>query len=285
MEKHHISKGFVNDGNILTYQGLVDSGKVLVDLNANEDGARVIATTNAKSYDLDGITDYLNIQNDKVRNILSYNAGFSISMWIKTGRISNSGTLLSFQNDNSDVFLEVDFIRSGNGTIRGFFGASDKVIQANDWNRFYRDKWNHLVITTRRNNFARLYINGVVVASRNDVGTGSRPNSKPFVFGAKVSDLLNPSAHEKVKFDDIIFWNKALDTIPINQLYNTGVYRSPMLHSLFDTNAKLWLNPDTDVAAENQPYQGLFNSKNGEIIGSLVGLSSDFREYSDDRPQ
>jgi hypothetical protein len=238
-----------------------------------------VSTPNTTAYKLNGIDQYLDINYSEVDPYISESQDFSISFWVKVIDFVANDTELFSWNVGGGTYLRCHYQSSSNGRIRIQYGANNRTVQASNIN-VYENQWIlitfcHEAAGTRKRTF---YINGIFQDEDTNLawGGGARPTTEGFRFGSRTNNI----DYVDGIYDDVIIWDKYLTLAEVSELYNAGLYRSPILHSAYSTNAKVWMNADSEVNPDNQPVSvNLINNVTSSYAGIFVGL--DINDISD----
>ncbi len=155
----------------------------------------------------------------------------------------NSYSLSVWFNSIDDSYSEQDVIRNGcyigTGNLGyclylsdhfgskkisfdvGGSGLSGGYIHADDISPLQDSTWYHVVATVDRNaNVLTLYINGQMVDTADISLLGDQSNSDPIWMGKEY--IFNGNSFGGV-IDDFCFWNRALSSQEVSQLYNQNI--------------------------------------------------------------
>jgi hypothetical protein len=152
--------------------------------------------------------------------LIDETGNFSISVWVKT---TGSSLVMRDYHYWTDGFLQFKLwgwsLRVNNGGISGgvyydTFTGNNPAIQAFDSVNVTTGDWEHIVISSEEGNVS-LYVNGVFERSAlkaDPVGNASRS----FIIG-------DPSGTKSINIDEVMIFNRALNSVEIGALFNATV--------------------------------------------------------------
>lgn len=208
--------------------------------NANDESLLgtngVIQNTNITSDRFDRIDQsyYFNGVNSNIdlginTSINSISNSFSITYWIKPE--SFGGTIIANYSSQglpmSSVWRFVSKITSNGKVYFAYINSSNPMWQELSSNELIIDlnKWHHCVYT-RSGATSNLYINGVLVSSKNNLEIGNLDNPTSPAATTKIGYNF-PSEpnfdYYKGLIDDIGIWNRALTEKEVINLYNASI--------------------------------------------------------------
>ncbi len=194
--------GAIPDSGVFRYNFEEGSGNTVYDSWNNNDGSISGATfsTDSKvdSYSLsfDGSDDYVDVPDMSGRSYSS----FSVGAWVKPISIANNDNIFSWDSD-VEAFISSTWGILMNGTYHQVGSPST-------------DEWTH-VFYTYDGSTVTTYENGSDVGSTSISGdvTGTT-----FYVGRKYSEAKTLDGY----LDDFRFYDKALTSTEVSNLYNTG---------------------------------------------------------------
>jgi len=161
-----------------------------------------------KAYDFNGAGDYIDLGN--LKSQLSVDNNFSVSLWLNTNELKNSGIFSSTNGTNNRIALK---LVGTTGTIAGGFyngswTAKSSTISINEWN--------HIVLIKNGNSF-NMYINNSILTSTTAPNAASTQNTR---IGSRTdgTEFFNGS------IDDVAIFNYALSESEVEELYLRGNY-------------------------------------------------------------
>ena len=187
------------------------------------------------------------------------NSNYTIETWFKNeGTIGNSNRIFDFgqksgaNGTNSGVLLAF-----ANSTQMYFHSNSSEYVVVDLPANFISTNWNHFALSLQGNNL-NLYLNGVLIASRNYNQYSLSPN-------ALVSNFIGRSNWDVDRttvgqFRDFRVWKRALSTDDINAIYKT--------YSPLDFNALYYYLPLDTTLSNNTPIPNntqIYNQANTSL--------------------
>lgn len=227
-----------------------------------QNGATFTNTANGKvreAFNLDGIDDFIQTPNN-LNVDFGPNRNFTISAWIKfnSADITDSGGAIVSKHDNSNsagYFLYVEQDGDIGFDISDgmpYYGLTGGNVGDGQW---------HFVVGQREGSTTRIFIDGVLSASR-VASSGSLQNGDPLTFG----DYFDGpgSFNFKGQIDEIAFFERALAPGEITALYNSGA----------NGKCKPIKNQVLLVANSTANNVSKFDPETGEFIGELITSGS-----------
>ena len=152
--------------------------------------------------------------------------GLTIECWIKPADISSSHAIAEFNNGSGSIGLHFWHSDSGIGGLGGLFANLKDIsggshILASSANLLVTNAFQHVaLIYNRTNGLAKIFRNGVAVASAN-LGSFRPQTTYPCYFGTRPS---GPSAggYFKGLIDEIAIYNRALPDSEIQAVFYAG---------------------------------------------------------------
>ena len=192
-------------------------------INNNNSPDNGIATPSGRfssGIDLDGINDFITLENQPIVNSASTEGNLTVSMWVKHENLDGQQTYFSIRVDFND-YHQVR-LTSSSGAIRNYqvIGTGDGKNTApiiTDTN------WHNLVVVINGTNF-QFYNDGVFVDDVTMANPLTAITGNPDIFfGAYTSSASTPF---NGKMDEIIVWNRTLNPTEISMLYSQGELKS-----------------------------------------------------------
>jgi len=192
--------------------------------SAGSNDGTVTGATNGSSYgkinegyNFDGSNDYINSNYNPTSR-----AAFSISFWAKTSSTTDFTLLLFNYKVSGGVrghalyhrgsYIQSSLYISGNNA-----GDINQVLSTTGWND---GDWHHYVITydgTTQN----IYIDGSdEKASTTYTQTGALPQGISYYIGCR--NKGTPDRFLPGDIDEVGFWNRAISSSEVTELYNSG---------------------------------------------------------------
>gem|GEM_PF-2138847 len=225
-------------------------------------------------YSFDGANDWI----DPPDSIITYDTGFSISLWAEP--LSSSGGVLLGRHYQTSGFDDRWSLRLSDSVYFNIGEFSSGATNLNLLSVGYQpDQWNHLVFYYNTSGEIGMYVNGVLVDSTtlSDTQNTKFVNSTyNFVFGR---DFENGSYYNGL-LDDIRFYNRELSPGEINLFFgeNDGVPplapQSLTADSMDDQIILSWSPNEEKDFSMYRLYRGA-SSPAITLIDSITGTSSD----------
>ncbi len=224
------------------------------------------------AYHFDGVNDYINLS--QYVNHFNYLAPATVSVWVRTNtNVAQSLFGISDNSSNQQNISAIHIGRNTTGTLSNELIVSayqnlnigDKYIAGyvtTQECRFIDNAWHHIV-GVYDGHQTKIYLDNTLISLTCDYGTnnghfGNLTNPLSFYIGSRFSGSNGNFVNGDL--DDIRFYNVALDSIGIAQLYyeNTCVPMEPITFTdtvyipVYDTlvinfnptsvNSNIWLN-------------------------------------------
>jgi len=211
--------GNANDESSNGNSGTVNGAVLTIDRFNNENSA----------YYFDGIDD-----NIIASPLTSVNEEVSISLWIKND--NNEGEwngIITTQPDTSQGFLFQEYV---DGRYDWTVATGTNYVDLFS-NSAISDQWDHFV-TVINDNGMRIYINGVLDASR-DLGSYNLYSTANLCIGSRYE-----TEWFKGTLDDIGIWNRTLTESEINELYDSEGLSTNSI--IYESNFNVYPSPAYD---------------------------------------
>ncbi|MBK6396682.1 MAG: LamG domain-containing protein [Bacteroidetes bacterium] len=222
---------------------------------------------NSSSYQFNGSTDYINIQN----SILSQNnSTFSISAWFLSD--TTDGAIISDRFDMTNQFkYYIGLSNTGLLTSGNFSSTScNSPLQST----VTLHQWNNITITKDSSSLVhRMFLNGILVNSDSNYCYYSSLSSTQIGrWGG------NNDSYFTGKIDDIRIYNRVLDSIEIAALYNENIcFQTVTVTDTLIINANLTgFNPITyqnSIKIYPNPAYDHITIDNGSNYSTLAGYT------------
>ena len=184
-------------------------------------------------------------------------ASFTVSLWFTKETAASSGRLLSTECPEGNFR-----IGAGNGGVY--------AIQFGDYiyDTVTLNTWNHLSYTYN-NRLEKVYINGVLKYTNNDLSTEGLNYCAPFTIGAKASAAFDRWVG---KIDDLLVHNRELTSCEVKQLFDATASGIPTsgafsFNPLPDTTRVCGVSATLNAGAGYVSYNWNNNSNTQSKIG------------------
>lgn len=176
------------------------------------------------AYEFDGVDDYIEV-NPGI-NMTDY----SFSFWFKT--LNESGSIFSKHIESSYSSSYANYIHSGN--IRNYVTIGSSAYSVGSQNQVNDNNWHHYVGTYDENKL-EIYLDGVLVAEENVVGT-VKNTSLSTIIGAWRNTSGNGYANFfEGSIDDIAIYDRAITSDEINNIYISNSCVDTTYITVYDT--------------------------------------------------
>lgn len=186
-------------------------------LDATNNGATFVDGVYGQAADFGGTSDNIVAPGSSIRPVL--NSGqYAISLWIKSSD-TNVATASVLEITASSGLHGLQFNATENGEVRYFDGGTSDQLEFTDTS-VTNNEWHNIVaVVDAFSDNRQLYMDGVI----RDSGTKTYSNQS-------ASDLYIGSRTDSTDFfqgqiDDVRIYDRALDPIEAERLYNKGAYR------------------------------------------------------------
>lgn len=239
------------NGNANDESGKGNNGKVM--------GAKLTTDRNGnlnQCYSFDGVGDYIDCGSSKS---LNPTGSFTISMWINANNFASEHGLISNYNNGGGI----DLITSADNTIppldkirwmdQGGFLFSTSITSS---------KWIHLVAVFDANEKDKaIYLDGKLFATGTSTLSTIKSSDINMFIGSHQAAIVNYWSWDG-KIDDVGMWNRALNSVEINSLYEAKnckltITMEPQNRGCFGGNLEFTLSTnDTTAKYQWQTNQG-----------------------------
>ncbi|MEN3324481.1 choice-of-anchor D domain-containing protein [Mariniflexile soesokkakense] len=174
--------------------------------------------------DFDGFNDYIDFS-DK-HNLTS---SFTIEAWVKQDPTSTgNGSIVGKRDCNKGTNLGYQFSLIANKpNIKWYNNAGSLVLDLTSTFTIGTDKWYYISATyDNTTTTAKIYIDGIEVASNTSVSAPPVANNESFLIGAKFDDTnLSQKLSDEFKgwIDEVRIWGKALNATQIRAMLNQEI--------------------------------------------------------------
>jgi len=238
---------------------LIGSGRVVM-----VNGASHSTGYTGTAISLDGVNDYLQFPDNIIDPIKNE---FSISFWIKAN--GTTGWVLSEMTtvNNGQITSEWDrgislyYYSSGNFDFKSGANGSDFSVTYNLGSRYTVGQmsmtdWNHITLTYKQGSAAKIYFNGVLVASTTTANALTRSTVNSLRIGRATSyynGSTTKSGYFNGSIDGFTIWNREITQADVSMLYNGK-------------------NPNMRYPYSNKTLYGIYDSV-GSVNGTYLNTS------------
>lgn len=212
---------------------------------------------------------------------LSQNA-WTVAAWVKPSKLEDWNNIVGAAQPNGSYLRPGGYISiDASGNLRDYDGSwliSNGTIP--------KDKWSFVVFQYESNNTYKMYINGELDTTFNDVNSANHANGVFYMkhigkFGAGVGRYFDG------KIDEVRVYDRALSSSEVKDLYNAGGYakRNATADSLFpDKLVSHWTmdGPDISGSTVKDVHGSNDGTKNGDPIAREGQLGQALKLDGDD---
>jgi hypothetical protein len=166
---------------------------------------------------VNGTNDFISISN--FNNVAPTNE-LTIAMWAKSDLVATHCLFLLNPDNSSDRC-----VGCANYTGVGLIWDYGDIYNSgrNTSNIFQDLGWHHYTfVFSQSNNFKRAYVDGILEISSSVLSWLNNKNF-PFYIGAGSSDISGASLRWRGKIDEVVMYNRALDSAEVNALFSTAM--------------------------------------------------------------
>jgi hypothetical protein len=256
--------------------------------NGSVNGASLTSDRYANSnsaFNFNGFSDYISVLDNPSLSV----SNVSISAWYYAYDYGSAGQLWQghivskreVSGWGNSFQLALESTTPTNGIWATYTIGGNGWVAYNSNVNLVSNEWINITYT-HDNNFAKLYLNGILVATTN-VTSGLSFNNLPMWFGARPLAGGNSSFFNG-KLDDIGIWNRALDSCEIKDLYyaslgnccNITVNSQPNSQTININNNAQFIAGSSDPSSTFQWQTDLgLGFQNLNSVGQYSGTTND----------
>ncbi|MES2397701.1 MAG: LamG-like jellyroll fold domain-containing protein [Bacteroidota bacterium] len=259
----YLFSGNAND-NIGSNHGTVNGATLCTDRYGN--------INNAYNFNGTGST-YIQIPSTNLTN-----NQYSYSLWVNLNSLPASGAMgfmfdIGSTNTDQSLNIQNQYLGSSNTWGGGGYNTATPHFGLKTTNPPVLSQWYH-ILSVRGSNFAKLYVNGILVDS---VGTTNTmiPNYGTGPVMAMVGMRWNNASAINAKIDDIGIYNCALTTLQVDSIYNAQKSTNCIIAQyLFSGNANDYFGNNHGTVNGAIPCTDRFGNANNAY--DFDGTGSDY---------